>query len=779
MSTAQRRVGRYEIVRQIGQGGMATVYLARQEGLDRDVALKELSSFQASAPDMVQRFLRESRLAGSLNHPNVVTVHEYFEEGSVPYIAMEYLPRGSLRPYVGRLSPAQFAGVMEGVLAGLAHAEAHGIVHRDMKPENLLITSDGRVKIADFGIAKATVTAGGGTFLTKEGVAIGTPTYMAPEQAIASSDIGPWTDLYSVGIIAYEQILGRPPFRDEAPPVILFRHVNDPVPPATKANPAVDPAVSAWIDRLLTKDPHSRPRDAARVWEDLEEIVLGTLGPLWRREARISGDDQAPDTPKPLTPAPFESEIAPPPEVATGVAETGYVTFGGSGPQNPPSVAPVMPSGKADPVKVERPTAEAEPTKVERPTAEGPTVEGPTAVPRSEAPAPARREDMPPVELETRGPEHRPFVQLDPGGAQDRPPVKPDTAGVDKSTTAYLSSADSVPPPQAPTRPTVPLGGGGEAPPPPSRDQSDQQAGEPRRGARASPLGLITLCAVAALAVGGVVAVLALGGSSSSSSTMSTTTTTRTAPEVGKATAWLSALNAGNSAQAASFWKTPATIVPAFPHHKPLNLQDRRALTNYFTNNIGCITSQDPPSTYIQGKSTVPRLAGDTVHLRIYPVGRKLSGRPCQNLRDPTSPIPDSYDYYLKFNGEKIAKWASQLAPAGVAREWVKYWNEGTGKDSVSATQLWEQSSEADLPGRPNKKFTQFNMIADWSRGNGCALGILPPVRESASAVTFDATVTGSRPGATPCTLRTGQRLSYKLQVQNGRIAKLVETQTG
>src|SRR5690349_17900639 len=143
MSTARRRVGRYEIVRQIGQGGMATVYLARQEGLDRDVALKELSTFQVSAPDMVERFLHESRLAGSLNHPNVVTVHEYFEDNGIPYIAMEYLPRGSLRPFVGRLSPAQFAGVMEGVLAGLAHAEAHGIVHRDMKPENLLITSDG------------------------------------------------------------------------------------------------------------------------------------------------------------------------------------------------------------------------------------------------------------------------------------------------------------------------------------------------------------------------------------------------------------------------------------------------------------------------------------------------------------------------------------------------------------------------------------------------------------------------------------------------------------
>jgi serine/threonine protein kinase len=134
MGLALRRVGRYVIVRQIGRGGMSVVYLARQETLERDVALKELSAFEAGESATAQRFLRESRLAGSLNHPNVATVHEYFEEGGVPYIAMEYLPRGSLRPYVGRLSLAQFAGVMEGVLAGLAHAEGFGIVHRDMKP---------------------------------------------------------------------------------------------------------------------------------------------------------------------------------------------------------------------------------------------------------------------------------------------------------------------------------------------------------------------------------------------------------------------------------------------------------------------------------------------------------------------------------------------------------------------------------------------------------------------------------------------------------------------
>src|SRR3712207_311409 len=150
-----KTVGRYEILREIGRGGMAVVYLARQTDLDRFVALKELAAFHATDPQFAHRFLRESRMAGSLSHPNIVTVHDYFEHEGAPFIAMEYLERGSLRPYIGRLNDAQAAGVLEGVLAGLTQGEAQGIVHRDLKPENLMVSSDGRIKITDFGIAKA------------------------------------------------------------------------------------------------------------------------------------------------------------------------------------------------------------------------------------------------------------------------------------------------------------------------------------------------------------------------------------------------------------------------------------------------------------------------------------------------------------------------------------------------------------------------------------------------------------------------------------------------
>ena len=291
-SSASRRVGRYEIFEQLGRGGMAVVYLARQLDLDRNVALKELGSFQLGATGAAERFLREARMAGSLSHPNIVTVHDYFEQDGIPYIAMEYVPGGSLRPSVGRLTVAQIAGTLEGVLAGLAEAERAGIVHRDLKPENIMITADGRAKIADFGIAKASQSAGVTSDLTATGAAVGTPTYMAPEQAMAEA-IGPWTDLYAVGVIAYEQVVGRPPFHGtDTPMAMLMRHVNEPVVPAADIKPGVDPALSDWIGRLLVKDPAQRTQSARAAWDELEEILVELLDPRWRRDARLEPVDE-------------------------------------------------------------------------------------------------------------------------------------------------------------------------------------------------------------------------------------------------------------------------------------------------------------------------------------------------------------------------------------------------------------------------------------------------------------------------------------------------------
>jgi len=257
---------------------------------------------------------------------------------------------------------AQFVGVMEGVLAGLAHAETFGIVHRDLKPENIMVTADGRVKITDFGIAKATQSAGTGAFLTAAGTTVGTPTYMAPEQAMGR-DIGTWTDLYSLGVMAWENVVGRVPFYDsDVPMVILTRQLNEEIPAAVSVNPDADPDLSDWIERLLVKDPARRAQSPAVVWDELEEIIISRLGPRWRREARLPSPSQVFDTPHPLTPAPFESQQvrtprpapAPVPEPsgtppeAPVVAEeaqpepkpeTGYVTFGPAGEAVAPAAA--------------------------------------------------------------------------------------------------------------------------------------------------------------------------------------------------------------------------------------------------------------------------------------------------------------------------------------------------------------------------------------------------------------------------------------------------------
>ena len=357
MPDVLKTVGRYEILREVGRGGMALVYLARQTDLDRFVALKELAAFHASDAAFAQRFLRESRVAGSLSHPNIVTVHDYFEHDGTPYIAMEYIDRGSLRPYVGSLSPAQIGGVLEGLLAGLAHAEQHGIVHRDLKPENLMVTDDGRVKIADFGIAKATNQLQTGAFLTATGTTVGTPTYMAPEQAMAQ-EIGPWTDLYSVGCMAFELYTGRVPFSDsEAPMAILLRHVNEPIPPISTIDPSIDEGLSAWVERLVVKEPKERTQNATEAWDDLEEIIIGLQGPRWRRAARLV--DRAPqaDTPKPLTPAPFEGT-----EARQGDFES-YVADAPAGPATPPPLD--APAGPLQPGPVDVPVGPPTPPPME------------------------------------------------------------------------------------------------------------------------------------------------------------------------------------------------------------------------------------------------------------------------------------------------------------------------------------------------------------------------------------------------------------------------------
>ncbi len=279
-----RTAGRYEILGELGRGAMAVVYRARQIDLDRHVALKELRAFRASDAGLLERFVREAKVAGSLSHPNIVTVHEYFEQEGLPYISMELVACGSLRSHMGQTSTAQLLGVLEGVLAGLGDAAARGLVHRDIKPENLLVGSDGRVKIADFGIARAREELWGAA-LTEPGFAVGTPAYMAPEQ-VTAGDVGPWTDLYAVGVVAYEMVTGSLPFAGSAS-AALARIRSERAPSPLLAAPGLDTGVSEWIEWMLATDPASRPADAATAWDALEQHAIRLFGARWRSQAPL------------------------------------------------------------------------------------------------------------------------------------------------------------------------------------------------------------------------------------------------------------------------------------------------------------------------------------------------------------------------------------------------------------------------------------------------------------------------------------------------------------
>ena len=279
-----QRVGSYDIVRVLARGGMAVVYLAHQPALDRDVALKQLD-LELDDVTVAQRFVREARLAAGLDHPNVVTLFDFFEHGGVPYIAMEYVSGGSLRPLVDDLRLPQVFGVLEGILNGLGHAEERSIAHRDLKPENVLITGRGGVKIADFGIARAygALTSQ----LTSTSATIGTPAYMAPEQAL-NERLGPHTDIYAVGVMAYEMLAGRPPFGPGSTPMaVLYAHVHQPPPPLADVAPETPVPLQRWVEWLLAKAPADRPASASQAWEALEEIAVAELGPYWRRSAAV------------------------------------------------------------------------------------------------------------------------------------------------------------------------------------------------------------------------------------------------------------------------------------------------------------------------------------------------------------------------------------------------------------------------------------------------------------------------------------------------------------
>ena len=260
--------GRYRCERVLGEGGMASVYLARDAELDRLVALKVLAGQLTNEAEFRERFLRETRLSARLLHPNIVQVFDAGEDEGRPYIVMEYVQGESLAELLARrrLLPASEAVELAlQVCAGLEHAHGQGLVHRDVKPANLLVRADGVVKIADFGIAHAVES----TRLTQVGTVLGTAPYLSPEQA-AGGPVTAKTDLYSLGAVLYEVLTGRLPYELTSLaelPALQQRGAT----PVRDLEPAVPPAVEDAVMRCLARNPDYRPASAAELARQLTE----------------------------------------------------------------------------------------------------------------------------------------------------------------------------------------------------------------------------------------------------------------------------------------------------------------------------------------------------------------------------------------------------------------------------------------------------------------------------------------------------------------------------
>lgn len=268
--------GRYELTQRIGSGGMGTVWRARDVTLGREVAVKVLHEGLASDTAFAERFRREARNAAGLAHPNIVTVYDSGEHEGVPFIVMELVDGESLHARVQRDGPLpvrEAVRIARAILGALAHAHARGLVHRDMKPGNVLLAGDGEPKVADFGIAKG---LGDGADLTRTGSVLGTAAYLAPEQ-VWGQEATPASDLYAVGCLMYACLCGAPPFEGDSPVAIAVRHTRDPVPSLRARRPDLPLAIEQVVLRVLEKHPARRFASAAEMDAALAEPASITL----------------------------------------------------------------------------------------------------------------------------------------------------------------------------------------------------------------------------------------------------------------------------------------------------------------------------------------------------------------------------------------------------------------------------------------------------------------------------------------------------------------------
>src|SRR2546426_9020495 len=267
----------YRIERELGGGGMSRVFLAQETALKRQVVIKVLPPEMAAGVN-VERFRREVELAASLQHPHIVPLLSAAASGDLLYYTMPLVEGESLRAKLarqGELPVSETIRVLADVADALAYAHAHGVVHRDIKPDNVLISGKHAV-VTDFGVAKAVSASSGGS-LTSLGVALGTPAYMAPEQAAADPHLDHRADLYAVGVLAYEMLTGGAPFAGDPPQQLISAHLPRPVERPERLRPSIPPAVSTLVMRCLEKRPADRWQSADELLRQIDALLAGVV----------------------------------------------------------------------------------------------------------------------------------------------------------------------------------------------------------------------------------------------------------------------------------------------------------------------------------------------------------------------------------------------------------------------------------------------------------------------------------------------------------------------
>lgn len=269
------RIGPYLIEREIGRGGMAVVYLARHVATHEQIALKVLPRQFTFDPDFLDRFRREATTARGLSHPAIVAVLDHGDDDDQPYIAMRYMPGGTLaeRMQRGRLTDAQVRQIIHQVATALDHIHAAGLIHRDLKPNNILFDEFDNAYLADFGVAKMTLTTAALTTATY----VGTPAYMSPEQATARGDVDARSDVYGLGVILFELLSGKAPYVADTPFGLSLAHVNDPIPTLSPFRPDLGRPGDGVIRKALAKMPQNRYESAGKLARAVEQLLTGQV----------------------------------------------------------------------------------------------------------------------------------------------------------------------------------------------------------------------------------------------------------------------------------------------------------------------------------------------------------------------------------------------------------------------------------------------------------------------------------------------------------------------